>query len=255
MSIKTRLAGFGTSTSGNARAAVASPPRLSSGCLTRQATPSESYASERRPETRPRSTCFFQPSDAGDVVDETDGAEMTLSSRESALVVLVPESEAVVKPFRDRYDPSAAAGVPAHITLLYPFKASDEVDDITLRKLRDCFVCLEPIRFSLGQIQRFPLEVLYLAPEPDEPFRQLTMSIWNQFPETPPYGGKWPTIIPHLSVAQIADEAQLTTIADDFAQASQGKLPIRAIASKVTLMDNRSGRWSVRATFSLGHEQ
>jgi hypothetical protein len=35
---------------------------------------------------------------------------------ESALVV--PEAEPLVKPFRDRYDPSAAAGVPAHITLL-----------------------------------------------------------------------------------------------------------------------------------------
>lgn len=40
---------------------------------------------------------------------------------ESALVVLVPEAEALVKSFRDRHDPSAAAGVPAHITLLYPF--------------------------------------------------------------------------------------------------------------------------------------
>jgi hypothetical protein len=29
---------------------------------------------------------------------------------ESALVVLVPEAEPLVKPFRDQYDPSAAAG-------------------------------------------------------------------------------------------------------------------------------------------------
>ena len=45
-----------------------------------------------------------------------------MSSSESALVVLVPEAEGVVKPFRDLHDPSAAAGMPAHITLLYPFK-------------------------------------------------------------------------------------------------------------------------------------
>jgi hypothetical protein len=44
-----------------------------------------------------------------------------MSSDESALVVLVPEAEAATKPFRDQYDPAAAAGVPAHITLLYPF--------------------------------------------------------------------------------------------------------------------------------------
>jgi hypothetical protein len=123
---------------------------------------------------------------------------------------------------------------------------------MTLGKLRDCVACVEPIHFSLGKIERFPIEVLYLAPEPDEPFRQLTLSIWKLFPETPPYGGKWPDIIPHLSVARLANEQQLTAIADDFAMASQDKLPIRALASTVTLMDNRSGRWRVRAMFKLG---
>src|SRR6267143_2073478 len=176
-----------------------------------------------------------------------------MSSSESALVVLVPEAEAVVKPFRDQYDPSAAAGMPAHITLLYPFKVPDEVDQMTLDRLRDCFACFEPIPFSLGTLQRFPDAVLYLAPEPDESFRQLTVSIWNLFPETPPYGGKWPDIIPHLSVAQLANEQQLTAIATDFAKASQDELPIHATASKVALMENRSGRWKVRVMFRLGH--
>src|SRR5207244_1669310 len=136
-----------------------------------------------------------------------------MSAGESALVVLVPEAEAAVKPFRDWYDPSAAAGMPAHITLLYPFKTPDHVDDIALGKLRDCFARFEPIQFSLGKIQRFP-EALYLAPEPAEPFRQLTLSIWDLFPETPPYRGKWPDIVPHLSVAQLASESQLVATAD-----------------------------------------
>jgi 2'-5' RNA ligase len=174
-----------------------------------------------------------------------------MSRSESALVVLAPAAEAVAQPVRDRYDPSAAAGMPAHITLLFPFKAPDEIDDITLATLRDCFARFEPIRFSLGTIKRFPTEVLYLAPEPDEPFRQLTRAIWKLFPDTPPYGGKWPDIIPHLSLAWLADDARLTEVADDFARASAGKLPIAAIASEVALMDNRSGRWNVEATFRL----
>ena len=41
-----------------------------------------------------------------------------MTAIQSALVVLVPEAEGLVKDFRDRYDPSATAGVPAHITLL-----------------------------------------------------------------------------------------------------------------------------------------
>lgn len=109
-----------------------------------------------------------------------------MSSYESALVVLVPESDAVVGSFRDRYDPSAAEGVPAHITLLYPFKSPDAIDDATLRKLSNCFLGHGPIQFSLSAMRRLPTAVLYLAPQPDEPFRQLTLAIWSLFPQFRP---------------------------------------------------------------------
>jgi 2'-5' RNA ligase len=173
---------------------------------------------------------------------------------ESALVVLVPEAEELVKTFRDRYDPSASAGVPAHITLLYPFKRPGETDQTVLDDLSQCFHRCAPFRFSLPPIRRFPDAVLYLAPEPDEPFRQLTLAIWDRYPETPPYGGKWSDIVPHLSVACVKDEQLLDQIADDFAQASHGRLPIRATATEVALMEKRSGHWLNRATFSLRRE-
>jgi hypothetical protein len=51
---------------------------------------------------------------------------------ESTLVVVVPEAEALVGSFRDLYDPVAAAGVPAHITVLYPFKSPDEVNETVM---------------------------------------------------------------------------------------------------------------------------
>lgn len=57
----------------------------------------------------------------------------------SALVGLVPEADDLVKPFRDRYDPSAASGMPAHMTLLSPFKPFNEVGETVLRDLRRCF--------------------------------------------------------------------------------------------------------------------
>ena len=75
---------------------------------------------------------------------------------------LVPEAEPLVKPFRDRYDPSAAAEVPAHITLLYPFKHPDEVDQTVLGDLNQCFHRCAPFRFSLAPIRRFPDAVLCL---------------------------------------------------------------------------------------------
>ena len=81
--------------------------------------------------------------------------------------------------------------------------------------LRGC-----PARRRTGGLAtlRFPDAVLYLAPEPDEPFRQPTMAIWHRYPETPPDSGKWPDIVPYLSVAWVKDEQLLDRIADDFAQ-------------------------------------
>jgi hypothetical protein len=55
---------------------------------------------------------------------------------ESTLVVVVPEAEALVGSFRDLYDPIAAAGVPAHITVLYPFKSPEEVNETVMGDLR-----------------------------------------------------------------------------------------------------------------------
>ena len=46
---------------------------------------------------------------------------------ETALIVAVPEAEALVGTFRERHDPSASAGCPAHITLLHPFRPSHEI--------------------------------------------------------------------------------------------------------------------------------
>jgi 2'-5' RNA ligase superfamily len=169
---------------------------------------------------------------------------------ESALVVLVPEAEPLVKPFRDRLDPSAAAGVPAHVTVLYPFKHPDEVDQTVLDDLSELFHRFAPFRFSLEPIRRFP-DALYVAPQPDEQFRQLTLAIWDRYPELPPYGGKWPDLVPHLSVAWVKDQQLLDRIADDFAQASQGRLPIQAIAAEVALMERRSDHWLFRANFGL----
>lgn len=143
--------------------------------------------------------------------------------------------------------------MPAHITLLYPFKALDQSGERLLDRLREGFGSFPPFEYSLASIRRFP-QVLYLAPEPADAFRQLTNAIWRWYPETPPYGGRWPDIVPHLSVAQITDEQILDRVADEFVWTSRGRLPISAKAGKVAFVDNRSGRWQVCATFGLGRD-
>ena len=99
--------------------------------------------------------------------------------------------------------------------------------------------------------QRFGSLLLPVQPA-DGAFRRLTHELCRLYPETPPYGGKYPAIVPHLTVAQLADEGQLDAVAAELSRASEGKLPIMATASQMTLLDTASGRWKIRATFKLG---
>lgn len=46
----------------------------------------------------------------------------------SAVVLQVPEAEALVGALRERLDPSARLGVPAHVTLLHPFMAPERIE-------------------------------------------------------------------------------------------------------------------------------
>lgn len=171
---------------------------------------------------------------------------------ESTLVILVPEAEELVSPFRDRYDPAAAVGVPAHVTLIYPFKPPDELRPPVIDGLRQCFAGFPAFDFVLARLQRFP-QVLYLAPEPAEPFREVTKAIWKRHPETPPYGGLYPDIVPHLTLAdRIESDATLDRIETEVIEAARNRLPVRARAAEVALLENRTGRWQTLLTLSLG---
>lgn len=108
---------------------------------------------------------------------------------QSALVVLVPDAEKPVAPFRTTHDPAAAAGVPAHVTVLFPFVSPVQTDDSTLDCLRARFRVHRPFHFRLIGIKQFP-GVIDLVPEPNASLRALTLVVWAAFPDCPPYARK-----------------------------------------------------------------
>lgn len=134
---------------------------------------------------------------------------------ESAIIVPIAVP-ATISQLRARMDPSAAQGVPAHVTLLYPFMPVSGLDDVVRRAIGR-IVAAEPtftVRFN--EIGRFP-NVVYLPPEPADPFQRLTAAIAAEFPDYPPYGGVYETTVPHLTVAQ--------DVPDDFYAAAEHALP------------------------------
>ena len=94
----------------------------------------------------------------------------------SAFVVPVPEAEPWVKDLRERYDPIAVVGMPAHITVLFPFMSPDLLTDNDLARAAGIFRRFRSFELRLEQVGRFP-ESLYLVPEPDEPFISLTEAV------------------------------------------------------------------------------
>jgi 2'-5' RNA ligase len=169
---------------------------------------------------------------------------------QSLLDIHVPEAEALVGPFRQRYDSSAAAGMPAHVTLLYPFLAPAAITSEVLDALRVLIAGHATFEFGLSRFGQFP-GFLYLEPSPADPFRRLTEAIWARFPETPPYGGAFAEITPHLTIGHGADDAAVGVLAREVARAGEAVLPIRCRATEVNLVDNVSGRWETRAVFAL----
>src|SRR3954464_4409327 len=91
---------------------------------------------------------------------------------ESAIIVPVNVPVGVHR-LRERMDQSAADGVPAHITLIYPFMPPSDLKDDVRRKIEDTVSAEPSFPFVLRAVGRFP-EVVWLEPEPDEPFRRLT---------------------------------------------------------------------------------
>lgn len=164
----------------------------------------------------------------------------------SALVVEVPEAEPAVHDWRMKFD-NARLGVPSHITLLFPFIPTGQLDDGIKSTLRGLFALQPAISFALTKLTVFPDETIWLAPEPAEPFRRLTELIFESYPGYPPYEGIHDEVIPHLTVSS-GDASRFPEIESDLAP----QLPIDAETKAVTLLvEDDAGMWTVSDRFAL----
>ncbi|MEU8617083.1 2'-5' RNA ligase family protein [Streptomyces sp. NPDC048623] len=175
--------------------------------------------------------------------DNTSGFQ----AGQTGLIVRVPEAEASVRGWRERFDPSARAGVPAHVTVLFPFLDESRIDGLVHSALADVLGRHRAFDLRFERCGRLP-GVLHLVPEPGTPLRQLTEAIADRWPEAPPYGGRFAEIIPHLTVAQGQEDAVLEEIEADLAD----RLPFTSRVSSVELIVHDGTKWQERASFALG---
>jgi 2'-5' RNA ligase len=166
---------------------------------------------------------------------------------ESALLVPVPEAEPCVRRHRFRDDSIALRGVPAHITLLFPFMPPDAITDEEVEAVRDVLTRFSAFRFRLTGLQRFPEGAAYLTPDPAGPFVRLTTALVERFPTYRPYGGVYADVIPHLTVAQLPEDGTADDVGD-----IRSSLPIQCAAREILLMvENDEHGWQMRSRFAL----
>lgn len=151
---------------------------------------------------------------------------------ESGIVVPVTALDPVVGPWRAEWDPAARIGVPAHVTLLYPF-LPPPVPSSAVAALVSLCASVAAWEVSYGGFAEFPGGVLYLPPVPAAPFVALTEALMAAWPECPPYGGRFDTVVPHLTVCDGAPAAVVALAAATVAPS----LPLSAVASEAWLME------------------
>jgi hypothetical protein len=152
-------------------------------------------------------------------------------------MVPVPEAEPQIGELRLAHDPSAAHGVPAHVTILFPFLDPDALDEAALADLISGFPAFD---YELDRVERFPEGAVWLHPSPSVPFVDLTAAVFQRWPECPPYEGQFDEVIPHVTISETPIDVQL-------------QLPIAARAREVMLVeeDETSGHWIARLHLPL----
>jgi hypothetical protein len=163
------------------------------------------------------------------------------------LIVPVPAAEPAVGAYRERLDPTAAQGVPAHISVLVGFRELAAISPRDYEDLSSLFAAAPRTEFALTAVRRFAGDVLYLAPDPAEPFIRLTEALWRRWPDHPPYGGAFDDIVPHLTVAVGGERF------DSIERELTPRLPIATRATEVWLIaDDTPGWWTPQHRFALG---
>lgn len=162
----------------------------------------------------------------------------------TGLVLLTPGLEGVVDRWRRHYDPVRAYGMPAHITVLYPWLPYGSITEHDRAALTQICSARSTMVLTFARLGRFP-ETLWLDPHPAAPIVELVNSVAARWPTYPPFAGEFADVVPHLTVADRRDPDSLTGVIADI----EPRLPVHETVPALTLMRLSDNRWISDAEF------
>ena len=126
---------------------------------------------------------------------------------QSALIVTIPEAEDAVAQHRARFDDAARFGIPAHVTVIFPFMPPSQVNREVIDTLAAAISTVPTFQATFESTGWFGTNVLWLAPNPAAVFGALITAAADAFPDYPPFERRHEVVVPHLTVGH-ADAAE-----------------------------------------------
>jgi 2'-5' RNA ligase len=147
---------------------------------------------------------------------------------------------------------NARLGVPAHVTLLFPFVPAPQLGKGDIERAGLAIRGTKAFDVEFREARSFepgPTEegAVWLAPEPPGRFIEMTAALVDAFPAYLPYGGLHDTVIPHLTLANVDVDVQ------GLIGAAGAHLPIsRRVNVAALLVEDQAGRWGIERELPLG---
>lgn len=188
------------------------------------------------------------PSGVQNVAAENSGVGP--SEVETGLIIPVPAFESFILRHRTLNGAVSPAGVPAHLTLLYPFLPPDGCEEAHA-EVAAFFADVEPFEFELTEVGWFDDRVVFVAPNDPAPFVALTERLVGHWTQCVPYGGRHGGAhVPHLTLGIEGTPEEMAGLAEAAAQL----LPMTCVADQAWLMIGtpRPARWDVSDRFTFG---
>lgn len=168
--------------------------------------------------------------------------------RISTILIPVLSADLLIDKWRKKYVESSHHGIPFHITLLFPFIEPEKIHDDVVNRLKDFFLETKQFTYILSKIDTFP-NIIFLEPSKKKQFIKLTEGLLKIFPTTSLYEGKFSKINPHATVANLNNAENFNRIRTIISKDLNSKLPIKAVAKEVWLMEKENNEWFIVEKF------
>lgn len=160
--------------------------------------------------------------------------------RESSIDIHVPELADLLRPWRQA---AATKGIPPHVTVLYPWRTPPLTAD-DLNTLRGAIAGTQAFAMKFVGIERFAARAPYLKIADEAAVCALMRRIHSAFPDTPPYGGEFRELNPHLTIAKDGTDLELDQLQSQISPAVSSRLPLSVhVRSLVAMEEGRDGYW------------